>query len=104
HVVPPGSTTKGLPDIAVRDLPGNSSKLSSHDAKAGAAVLSADGSHVAFIAEAIGAKKGIYEVAAGTVAGAGDLKADCTSTACANKQKAAVIPSLDATGNVLVIQ
>ena len=103
-IVPPGSKTKGIPDIAIRDLAGNSTKLSSHDAKAGAAVLSADGSHVAFIAEAIGAKKGIYEVAAGTVAGAGDLKADCTSTACANKQKAAVLPSLDATGNVLVFQ
>src|SRR5437763_13885176 len=90
-VVPAGSKTKGIPDIAIRDLAGNSTKLSSHDAKAGAAALSADGSHVAFIAEAIGAKKGIYEVAAGTVAGAGDLKADCTSTACANKQKAAVL-------------
>ena len=103
-VVPAGSKTKGIPDIAVRDLAGNTTKLASHDAKAGAAVLSADGSHVAFIAEAIGAKKGIYEVAVGSVAGAGDLKADCTSTACANKQKAAVLPSLDATGNVLVFQ
>ena len=103
-VVPAGSKTKGIPDIAVRDLAGNSTKLVSHDAKAGAAMLSADGSHVAFIAEAIGAKKGIYEVAVGAMAGAGDLKADCTSSSCANKQKAAVLPSLDATGNVLAFQ
>src|SRR5207253_2559250 len=103
-ILPPGSKTKGIPDIAVRDLAGNSTKLSSHDAKAGAAVLSADGSHVAFIAEAIGAKKGIYEVAAGTVAGAGDLKADCASTACANKQKAAVLPSVSADGRWVVFE
>ncbi|HYT37903.1 MAG TPA: hypothetical protein VEN99_00245, partial [Acidimicrobiia bacterium] len=103
-VVPAGSKTKGIPDIAIRDLAGNSTKLSSHDAKAGAAVLSSDGGHVAFIAEAIGAKKGIYEVAAGTVAGAGDLKADCTSAACANKAKAAVLPSLNADGAVLAFQ
>ncbi|MDQ1501397.1 MAG: hypothetical protein QOI86_4737 [Actinomycetota bacterium] len=103
-VVPAGSKTKGIPDIAIRDLAANSTRLSSHDAKAGAPVLSADGGHVAFIAEAIGTKKGIYEVAAGTVAGPGDLKADCTSAACASKPKAAVLPSLNADGSVLVFE
>ncbi|HVW31228.1 MAG TPA: hypothetical protein VHL53_01705 [Acidimicrobiia bacterium] len=100
-VVPAGSKTKGVPDVAVRDLAGNTTKLASHDAKAGAGVLSADGSHVAFIAEAIGTKKGIYEVAVGSVAGAGDLKADCTSQSCASKPKAAVLPSLNSDGSVL---
>ena len=35
-VVPAGSKTKGIPDIAIRDLAANTTRLSSHDAKAGA--------------------------------------------------------------------
>jgi len=102
--VPAGSKTKGIPDIVVRDLGGNSARLVSHDAKAGAATLSADGSSVAFIAEAIGPNKGIYKVSTGGMAGAGDYQAACTSTACQTKPKAAVLPSLNGNGSVLAFQ
>ncbi|HEV8628040.1 MAG TPA: hypothetical protein VG034_26700 [Acidimicrobiia bacterium] len=85
-----GSKTKGIPDIVVRDMAANTSKLVSHDAKAGAPSISADGSTVGFIAEAIGPNKGIYKVSTGGMAGAGDYTAACTSTACQAKPKAAV--------------
>jgi Tol biopolymer transport system component len=99
-----GSKTKGIPDIVVRDLAANSSRLVSHDAKAGASSISADGSSVAFIAEAIGPNKGIYKVSTGSMAGAGDYVAACTSAACQAKPKAAVLPSLNGNGSVLAFQ
>jgi Tol biopolymer transport system component len=99
-----GSKTKGIPDIVVRDVAANTSKLVSHDAKAGASSLSADGSTVGFIAEAIGPNKGIYKVSTGGMAGAGDYTAACTSTACQAKPKAAVLPSLNGNGSVLAFQ
>ena len=102
--VPAGSKTKGIPDIVVRDLAANSSKLVSHDAKAGAASLSPDGSTVAFIAEAIGPNKGIYKVSTGSMASAGDYTAACTSAACQAKPKAAVLPSLSGNGSVVAFQ
>ncbi|HYH50175.1 MAG TPA: hypothetical protein VEG38_11575 [Acidimicrobiia bacterium] len=102
--VPAGSKTKGIPDIVVRDLGANSSKLISKDAKAGAASISADGSSVAFIAEAIGPNKGIYKVSTGSMATASDYVAACTSAACQAKPKAAVLPSLNANGAVLAFQ
>jgi len=99
-----GSKTKGIPDIVIRDLAANTSKLVSHDAKAGAASISADGSTVAFIAEAIGPNKGIYKVSTSGMAGAGDYTAACTSTACQAKPKAAVLPSVNGNGSVLAFQ
>jgi Tol biopolymer transport system component len=99
-----GSKTKGIPDIVIRDLAANSSKLVSRDAKAGAASLSPDGATVAFIAEAIGPNKGIYKVSTGGMAGPGDYTAACTSAACQAKPKAAVLPSLNGNGSVLAFQ
>ncbi|MEW6473009.1 MAG: hypothetical protein AB1679_12130 [Actinomycetota bacterium] len=102
--VPAGSKTKGIPDIVIRDLAANTSKLVSKDAKAGAASISADGSQVAFIAEAIGPNKGIYKVSTGAMATPNDYVAACTSAACQAKPKAAVLPSLNANGSVLAFQ
>ncbi|HEV7862243.1 MAG TPA: hypothetical protein VGR20_06060 [Acidimicrobiia bacterium] len=106
-VLPAGSKTKGIPDIVIRDLAANSSKLASHDAKAGAGSLSADGNTVAFIAETIGTKKGIYKVGVGagsSVAGPGNLVVDCTSPSCSSKPKAAVLPSLNGDGTQMAFQ
>ena len=99
-----GSKTKGIPDIVIRDLAANTSRLVSRDAKAGAGSLSADGSTVAFIAEAIGPNKGIYKVGTNAMAGQGDFVAACTSAACQAKPKAAVLPSLNGNGSVLAFQ
>jgi Tol biopolymer transport system component/ribosomal protein L24E len=103
-VVSAGSKTKGIPDIAVRDLGANTTKLVSHDAKAGAASLSADGSQVAFIAEAIGPNKGIYKVGTNAMATTNDFVAACTSNSCQSKPKAAVLPSLNANGSAMAFQ
>jgi len=103
-VVPAGSKTKGIPDIVIRDLAANTTKLISHDAKAGAGSLSADGTQVAFIAEAIGPNKGIYKVSTSAMAGAGDFVASCTSASCQSKPKAAVLPSLNGNGSAMAFQ
>ena len=102
--VPPGSKTKGIPDIVIRDLAANTSSVVSRDAKAGAASISADGTQVAFIAQAIGPNKGIYKVSTNAMAGAGDYVAACTSASCQAKPKAAVLPSLNGNGSILAFQ
>jgi Tol biopolymer transport system component len=101
--VVPGKT-KGIPDIVFRDLSGNQSRLVSVNGKAGAGMISADGGTVAFIAEAIGTKKGIYKVGVNGTAGPGNFVADCNSATCASKPKAAVLPSISADGSMLAFQ
>jgi Tol biopolymer transport system component len=101
--VVPGKT-KSIPDIVFRNLATSSSRLVSVNAKAGAGMISANGDQVAFIAEAIGTKKGIYKVGTGATAAPGNLVADCTSATCTSKPKASVLPSISADGAKLAFQ
>ncbi|HET9772473.1 MAG TPA: hypothetical protein VFS16_16385, partial [Acidimicrobiia bacterium] len=99
--------TKGIPDIVVRDLSGNSARLVTLNARAGAPAISGNGSTVAFVADGISPpKKAIYKVGTGGGhAGPGDVVADCQTPACTSKPpKPSILPSLSEDGSMISFQ
>jgi Tol biopolymer transport system component len=104
--VVPGKT-KSIPDIVIRDLSSNASRLVTLNARAGAPAISANGSMVAFVADGISPpKKGIYKVSTGGGhAGPGDIVGDCQTPACTSKPpKPSLLPSLSDDGSMISFQ